>query len=300
MNGEPDWGALRVLLAVAERGGFSAAARALAISQPTVSRRVDELERAFGTRLLVRRSRGAVATPAGERVLAEVRRMAEGAAAARAAVDGASSRRACAVSATEGLGTLWLPRHLAALRAAAPGVRLELIVDNLNADLSARHADVAVRLARPRQPDLVVRRVGTLGFGFFASPAYLAARGAPRRLGDLRRHDHVGFAPRPAAPPLPPHLRWLQGLAPPERFAVASSNLVAMIELARAGHGIMLGALAAVGDDPGLVRVLPRARPPAMGIWLAAHADVRRDPTVRQIFDALAALFAREAPALAG
>jgi len=66
-----------------------------------------------------------------------------------------------------------------------------------------------------------------------------------------------------------------------------------MHELARAGRGIVLGTRALLASDPALVRLLPRARPPAMDIWLAVHADVRRDPDVVQVMDALAHVFAR-------
>ncbi|WP_437575464.1 helix-turn-helix domain-containing protein [Sorangium sp. So ce887] len=66
-----DWDAFRVLLAVVERGSFSAGARALGISQPTAGRKIAELEGALGARLLVRRSRGVLPTPAGEEILAE-------------------------------------------------------------------------------------------------------------------------------------------------------------------------------------------------------------------------------------
>lgn len=298
MNEPGDWEGYRAFLVVAERGSFSLAARELGISQPTTSRRVDQLERALGTRLLVRRSRGVLPTPAGERVLVEARRMATAATAATRLVGGEPSQelRRIRISATEGLGTLWLPHRLAALE--TPNVRVDLVIDNAATDLSARHAEIAVRLFRPRQPDLVARRVGTLGFGLFATRGYLDARGTPRRLTDLARHDHIGFLDR-GQPALPSYLRWLRKLVPAERFVVNASSLLAMHELARAGRGLVLGTHAVLSADPRLERVLPGVRPPSMEVWLAVHADVRRDPDVLHVHDALAAVFAREAGALA-
>jgi len=291
MNDTPDWDGYRVFLGVADRGSFSRAARDLGISQPTASRRIDELERTLGARLLVRRSRGVVPTAAGERVLAEARRMAHSAGAARQVASGERApARHVAISVTEGLGTVWLPHRLA-------GLPIDLVIDNTASDLSARQADIAIRLFRPRQPDLVARRVGTLGFGFFAAPAYITARGTPRRLEELARHDHVGFIERGVA--LPSYLVWLRRQVPAERFVARASSLLAMHELARAGRGIVLGTRALLAGDPALVRLLPRARPPVMDIWLAVHADVRRDPDVVQVMDALAQVFAREASALA-
>ncbi len=300
MHATPDWEGFRALLAVVESGSFSSAARGLGISQPTASRRIAQLESALGARLLVRRSRGVVATPAGERVLAQVRRMAEGATAAVRIASGDASRlgRPVRITATEGLGTLWLPPRIAALRAEVPGLRVEVLVDNAAADLAARQADIAIRLFRPRQPDLVARKVGSLGFGFFAAPAYLAARGVPRRLADLARHDHVGFIERGLV--MPAYVRWLRRMVPEERFVVSASSVPSMIELARAGSGILLGTLVLLVPDRTLVRLLPKARPAPLDIWLAAHVDVRRDPEVVRVLAALDAMFAREAAALAG
>ncbi len=293
MNDSLDWDAFRLLLAVAERGSFSAGARAVGLSQPTAGRRIGELERVLGARLLVRRNRGVVPTAAGEEVIASARRMAESATSAFRRVSGsdAANRRSVRIAVTEGLGALWLPHHLDALREDAPGVRIELLVDNLPADLGARQADVAIRLFRPTQPDLVARKVGSLGFGLYGSRSYLARRGTPRRVADLAHHDHVGFIHATAAPPL--YLRWLAALVPPERFVVATSSLIAMRELARAGQALALGTVAVYARDPELVRVLPRARPPTMDVWLAAHADVRRDPVVARVVEALTKLLAR-------
>jgi DNA-binding transcriptional LysR family regulator len=293
-----DWDGYRVFAAVVERGSFSRAAGELGISQPTASRRVDELERSLGARLLVRRARGVVPTPAGERVAAEVRRMAQAAVLAGAAATGAAgpARRRVRISATEGFGAVWLPHRIAELRAGHPELAIEIVVDNAASDLGARQADLAVRLFRPRQADLVARRVGSVGFGLFAAQRYLAARGAPRRLDDLAKHDHVGFIDRGAL--APSYLRWLRKIVPEDRFVASASSLLAMTELARAGTGIVLGTVALLAADPRLVRILPRARPPAMDIWLAVHADVRRDPDVVLVMDRLAAVFAREAAAL--
>lgn len=264
MNSVPDWDAYRVFLHVVDRGSFSRAAGELGISQPTVSRRIEELERALDTRLVVRRSRGVVPTPAGERILAEARRMASSAtAASRLASAGtsasASAIRRVRISATEGLGAIWLPQHVEALRGGDPTLAIELVIDNASTDLASRHADLAIRLFRPRQPDLVAKRVGTLGFGLYASPRYLATHPAPRRLADLARHDHVGFLERGSLT-LPSYMRWLRRLVPPERFVSSASSLLGMFELARAHQGIVLGTIALLETDRRLVRVLPRAR----------------------------------------
>jgi DNA-binding transcriptional LysR family regulator len=299
MNKSVPWDGFRVLLAVADRGSFSAGARTLGISQPTAGRHVEALEQALGARLLVRRARGVVPTQAGEEVLAEARRMADGASAAqRRAAGGASDASTVVrISATEGLAALWLPHRLGPFFRTVKGLRVELVVDNVAVDLAARQADIAVRLFRPKEPDLVARKVAHLGFGLFASPAYLAARGKPRSVAEIARHDHIGFVERG---PLPGYLRWLRGLVPQARFVVSASSLHPMFEAARAGLGIVTGTIALLSRDPNLVRILPRARPPGVDVWLTVHGDVRRNPAVAAVYDGLTELFLREARALEG
>ncbi len=297
MNTSLDWDDLRIFLSVAERRSFSAGARSLNISQPTAGRRVEALEKTLGVRLLVRQNRGAVPTPVGEQVLAEARRMAEGAGAALRRASGEQSTSPIVrVAVTEGLGTHWLPSRLAAKR--IDGVRLELLVDNATTDFGSREADIALRLFKPRQPSLVTRRVATLGFGLFAAPSYLASRGTPRRLIELRRHQHVGVVDR--RPAVSPPLQWHRKLAPREQFLVSSSSLLSMVELARAGFGITVATLALYAGDPGLVRVLPGARPPRLDVWLTTHGDLRRDSAVMRVAEVLTTLFKTEAAALAG
>jgi DNA-binding transcriptional LysR family regulator len=287
-----DWDGFRVLLAVADGGSLSAAAGALGVSQPTVGRAIIALEAALGARVLVRRTTGVVLTPAGDEVVAEARRMAEGASAAlrRATGQGTDPRVPVRIAVTEGLGALWLPRRLAPLARESPLLRLELLVANAVADLSSRQADIAIRLFRPREPDLVARKVGSLGFALFAAPSYLAVRKAPRSVADLARHDAVGF---PEGGVVPSPGAWLQRAVPPERFVLRTASLLAQHEAARAGFGVVVGTRVLLAGDPRLARLLPRARVPSMDIWLAVHGDVRRNAGVARVFEHLLGVFAQ-------
>jgi DNA-binding transcriptional LysR family regulator len=277
-----DWDACRVFLEVARTHSFSAAGRALGLSQPTVGRRIAALEAAIGTRLVVRRARDLGLTADGEALLVEARRMEEafvaGLRRARADADDADDDTPVRVSATEGLAL-----HLVRRLVGARGVRLQLIVDNATVDLSRRVADIGVRLYRPQQPDLVVRRLGLLRFGLYAAPAYLASHGTPRRITDLAQHQLV----RMAGPVLPPTERWLDEHAPEARTRLLVSSLLAQHEAARAGWGITAGARLVLARDPALRAVLPRIPLPTLEVWLAAHADVRRSVRVGRAWELL-------------
>ncbi|MFT3923781.1 MAG: LysR family transcriptional regulator [Myxococcales bacterium] len=294
-----DWNGYRVLLSVVEQGSFSAAARHTGMSQPTVSRHIAALERTLGVRLVLRRKRGVALTPAGEQMMEDVRRMAQ--AAQAASLHGAHDTKevdgVVRISCSETLGTLWLPHRLRFLRERHPRLRLDVSIDNAIVDLSKREADIALRLSRPKQPGLVARKFGALGFGLFASPGYLDARGTPRRLQDLAKHDVIGLV---AGGPVPKAMQWLRQLVPAERFVLSANTLLAQQEAARAGWGIALAPAHLLEGDPRLRRVLPRAKPPSLDLWLVTHEDVRRSARVSVVVQALASTLSHERIGLSG
>ena len=276
-----DWEACRVFFSVARAQSFSAAAKELGLSQPTVGRRVAALEEALGARLVVRRARGLVLTLDGEALLADVRRMDEAfSGALRRARHGSAAKDEAPIriSASEGLA-LHLARRLVDHR----DLRVELVVDNLTVDLARRQADIGVRLYRPDQPDLVTRKVGTLRFGLYASPGYLAARGTPRKLSELEGHDLIRFA----GANVPPYERWLAERTAGASSRLSATSLVAQHEAARAGWGISAGSCVVLGPDPALRRVVPKASLPSMEVWLTAHADVKKSPRVSRAWGIL-------------
>jgi molybdate transport repressor ModE-like protein len=288
-----DWDGFRVLLAVVEQGSFSAAARQVGLSQPTVGRYVASLEASLGVRLVVRRKRGIALTPAGERMIEDVRRMAHAADAAsqHGAQDVVEVAGVVRISCSETLGTLWLTHRIRPLMERHPLLRIELVIDNTIVDLSKRDADIALRLARPKQPGLVARRYGTLGFGLFASPSYLEVHGTPRRLQDLAKHQLISASARG---PTPPFVQWLERVVPKERFVIRANSLLAQQEAARAGWGIVLAPSHLMAGDPKLRRVLPRATPPGLDLWLVTHEDVRKSARISVVLEALSSLLVAE------
>jgi molybdate transport repressor ModE-like protein len=294
-----DWNGFQVLLAVLEQGSFSAAARRTGLSQPTVGRHIAALEAALGARLVVRQKRGVLLTPAGERMIEDLKRMAQAAqdASQRGSEDVKQVDGVVRVSSTESLGTLWLTHRLRPLRERHPKLRIDIVVDNALVDLVRREADVALRLARPKQRGLVARPFGELGFGLFASPAYLDAHGTPRKREDLAKHDLIGLTYRGVAPPF---MAWLHTVAPPERFVLSTTSLLAQQEAARAGWGIALAPIHMLASDPALRRVLPRVRASAADLWLVTHEDIKRSARVQVVYRAISAALSAERTGLAG
>ena len=138
-------------------------------------------------------------------------------------------------------------------------------------------ADVGIRMNRPRQADLVQRRLATMHHAAFAAPSYLNEHGAPRRLGDLDRHRLIAYD-ESYHPPFTA-INWMlsAGLAPgrSRRPVLRVNNLYGMYRAAATGLGIAslpdyMGKLA---DD--LVPVLPGMEGPAFDIYFVYPEELR-------------------------
>jgi DNA-binding transcriptional LysR family regulator len=174
------WDDLRLFLAVADAGSLSAASKRLGITQPTVSRRLAELEAMVGEPLFVRAAVGTTPTSFAERILEPARRMAEWAAEVNRTAERAETAPSGTVriTAPPGIAFDFLAPFAASMKARLPDVQLEVISTIEYLDLSRRAADLALRFASPVQRDVVTLATLDLEVAAFASPAY--ARSLPR------------------------------------------------------------------------------------------------------------------------
>jgi DNA-binding transcriptional LysR family regulator len=294
-----DWTALRDFLAVAETGSLSRAARRLGVSQPTLTRRMAALEARLRTELFRRTARGVELTEAGELVLPAARQMEQEAHGVEIAISGRDAALAgvVRVTSTEGLGIHWLTPALAEFQLAHPAIEIQLLVQNQVLNLLQREADIAVRLSRPLQPDLVGRKVGELGFGLYASKEYLARRGRPAALKDLARHRSVAFDES---------ARWLTGPGAELERALSAASVAyransgqAQLAAIRAGCGIGVAVRFLARRHADLERVLPDVEL-SLELWLITHPAMRRSARIRAVFDFLSQRFEASRELLAG
>lgn len=282
-----DWNRVRAFLVTAEEGSLSAAARALGLTQPTLGRQVEALERDLGVALFERHGPGLRPTPAGLELLDHARRMGEGAGDLALAVAGLSDDLAgvVSVSASHIYAARLLPPILAQLNAVHPDLRIEVVVDNQLADLRRREADIAVCNVRPEGDDLIGRKLRDAGGRFYAASSLLDRLERPTEPGQF-----VG-APCVEIDRTGGLRRLMAGLGFPVdsmRFPYRTSNLVVTWEMVRAGHAICV-LDDSIGDaEPGVERILPDLAPILFPVWLVAHRDVRRARRLRVVWDALA------------
>jgi len=282
----PDWKLVETFVRVAETGSLTAAAALLGTSQPTASRNVSALEDALGTRLFVRHSRGLSLSDRGADLFASAKTLDEGVKSLFRRADGLGEvpKGTVRVSVNEPIGVHVLPDCFATLRREFPAISIEVVIDNRVANLSRREADIAVRMFRPEQLDLVARKLGKIELGFFASRDYVESRGLPGGVGDLSGHTLVGADRDPSFPRAVAAL----GLRP-EQFAFRTDSILAQIEAIVRGVGIGGTQLGIAARFANLVPVLPAIRIDPLEVWIVMHQDLRSDPAVRKVFDALSA-----------
>ena len=292
-----DWDDLRFFLELIRHKSLSTAARKLHVTQSTVGRRLASLERRLGVKLVHRRREGYAPTPAGEAIRQHVERVEAETQAIDRVVGGLDHKLEGVVRVTS---PALLASHLLAPSAAAlhmqyPEIMLEVLCYAPNPDLSARDADVAVQLHRFDQPGLIVRRVGTLAFGMYASLAYLSQCGEPDWESGCSGHRLITVVEESK---ISAQADWLanepggrgsisgptaarRNSGPPCRAAASPCFLVS-VPIARARCG-------------GYARIPPFRAPE---IRIAVHQDNRQVPRIRAVLDTIVDSVRRSADAL--
>jgi len=287
MDNEPGWELYRTFLGVLRAGSLSSAARELRLTQPTVGRHVDALERALGYPLFTRSRQGLAPTDAALALqpYAETLAATAGALLRAASSHGDGVRGTVRITASEVVGVEVLPPILAALRQTHPQLVIELVLSNRIEDLLRRDADIAVRMQRPAQEALLARRVGVIELGLHAHRDYLARHGTPATWADLRHgHALIGFDQETA---LLRSLRPQLDMLGREDFALRADSDLAQLAAIRAGFGIGICQVGLVRRDAALMRVLPEQFSMPLETWLAMHENLRDSPRCRVVFAAL-------------
>ncbi len=285
------WAGLRALVALAERGSFSAAARELRLTRPAVSKAVSRLEERHGVRLVERSRHATILTEAGQALVVQGRRARDAFAASEDILrDGAGEPRGVVrLDLPPAFGRRWVLPALLDLQARHPGLRLEVGFSTRNSELVADGVDVAVRIGRlPDRAEVVARRLGMQPTGVFASPAYLANAAPLQGVADLDRHACLLQVPDE-------RWSWLgPALQPASRLVLADSS--ALLQAVIAGHGIarLPAWMVAAQPEGALVAVLVNSPAPALPInalWPRGRHLPRR---VRVVIDALVTALAAE------
>lgn len=278
-----DWDGLRLLMVVAAHGSLRGAAGELGISQPTLGRRLRDLEDGVGVPLLVRHARGVELTLEGQAAVEAARAVAGQLDTLQRGLSGrrAEVRGRVRISCTEPVAMEALPGSLRQLRREHPRLAVDIVVDARASDLDRREADLAVRMFQPQHASLIARQIGASFTAFYASRAYLEAHGRPTSLAELMQgHDLIAPDREPLFVRQAAALGFDLDLA-----AVRTDSFATTAALTRAGVaiGALVGTLA--DRDPDLVRLFePLNEYP---VWLVTHPDLFTSASVRAVWDRL-------------
>lgn len=297
-----DWDTVRYFLPVARYGSLTKAAELLGTTQSTVSRRISELEGSLDRVLFVRTPHGYDLTPEGASLLQaaiaiedqfiDLERAGRGDDADQQGPSGTVR-----IATAENLASALLVPALPALRARHPALSIELSTGVRSVSMVRREADLSLRLVRPTQNTLVVRKVGEQAHGVYASAAYLESRGSESTGIALEELDWIGWDSEFASLQL---AVWLKEATGGKPLAVATTSLA--MQLAAVRHGLGAAVLPCfLGDaDPLLRRVRPPPEVFSQDIWLTMDAGLSRLTRIRAVADWLVAVISAHADLLEG
>jgi DNA-binding transcriptional LysR family regulator len=282
-----DWDLCKTFVAVADTGSFTGAARRLHSSHPTVSRKIAALEAQLGTRLVARAADGLALTADGRTLREHAEAMAAAALRAETAVSagGHKARGTVKLSIGATLASHWLMPCLPAFLRAHDHVQLGIITHPFPASVRRREADVVLRPFDSGEENLVGRKIGRLGTGFYASREYAGGRSLPERRGEWKGHSVIGFADQASNVQL---ARWSDVVTRQARVVMRCSSQGDMLAAVRAGLGISALSCFVAESYPDLVRVAPQKLASVADLWLLAHPDLVELPAVRAVIDFVA------------
>lgn len=281
-----DWSLVQAFLAVAEEGSLSAAARALGASQPTLGRQIRSLEQQLQAQLFTRQARGLVLTETGAALMNSARTMRDAMHEISLVAAGRSVQIEGTVRITASTMTAHhhLPAIIADIRRAEPAIAIEVVPSDSSSNLLYREADIAVRMYRPTQLDLVTQHIGDLELVLCAAKSYLAKAGPLNGPEDFGNHDFVGFDSNMAI---------IDGFknagfdVTRDFFKTRCDDHSTFLNLIRAGCGVGFSQGCIVSLDPTLVTIETGFPIPPLPIWLTAHEAMRETPRIRRVWDML-------------
>jgi len=291
MNWKPvkfDWNHTRAFLVTAEEGTLSAAAKALDVTQPTLSRQVAALEAQMGITLFERVGQRLVLTESGVDLLEHARSMSAAAQQFSLTAAGQSQKieGLVVISVGELDAIFRLPSIIAKLRKQEPGIDIEVVVTNETSDLKRREADIAIRSFRPTQDDLIAKKLGEEIIWLYGTPDYLAKLPSDSKPADLTDLQIIGFNQTNAVSEILNQQGWSVS---EENFKLITSFQMLQLQLCKEGLGVIFFPEDLGDKDPSLVRAFEDMGPAVeLPVWLVCHQELRTSLRVRRVFDFLA------------
>lgn len=286
-----DWDKLRIFHAVAEAGSFTHAGDSLNLSQSAVSRQISALESSLNAALFHRHARGLILTEQGELLYRTVRDVFHKLAMAEAQLSESKDRPSgpLKITTTHAFGSTWLTPRIKEFIDVHPEVAVTLLLTDGELDLSMREADIAIRMSRPRHPDLIQRNLLSVHHHVYGSTEYLERHGTPEKPEDLDQHRLIVYG-HDAQPPVT-SINWLLdiGAKPNHRRkpVLTINNLYGIYRAVRSGVGLASLPGYMVPPDLNVVRVLPEISGPTFQCYFVYPEELRNSKRISVFRDFL-------------
>ncbi len=277
-----DWDDLKVFLHAARGGSLAAAAKRLRVDQSTISRRIAHLESRLGIALFERSPSGLRTNEAGERLLCHADRIESAVIAMQEDVKCGGSRTAGRVrlATMEGIASLYLSSRFSGLRQRHPNLTVELLTSPQSVSVNRREADLFLSFFRPAGQGMVSERLGCFQLGLYGSRSYLDREGMPEKTADLARHSFITYIDDLIQLD---SVRWLDDVIRNPTVSFHSNSMIAQMNAAAGGLGlVLLPSFATVGRDD-LVPVLHDKASTSREVWINVHSDLQFVPRIRAV-----------------
>ena len=284
-----DWDDLKVFLHAARGGSLGSAAKRLRVDQSTISRRIAHLECMIGMALFERLPSGLRVNEAGERLLCHAERIESAVIAMREDVHGAGSRMAGRVrlATMEGIASLYLASRFSRLRQQYPDLTVELLTSSQTVSVNRREADLFLSFFMPPGLGMVSEKLGCFQLGLYGSRSYLDREGTPESPADLMRHSFVTYIDDLIQLN---SVRWLDDVIKNPAVSFHSNSMIAQMNAAAGGLGLVLLPSFAVEGRADLVPVLHDRLSTTRELWINVHNDLQFVPRIRAVSGFLRAM----------
>lgn len=278
-----DWDKLRIFHAVADAGSFTHAGHELALSQSAVSRQISALEQDLKVPLFHRHARGLILTEQGEVLYRTAHDVFTRLATTRTRLSDSKDKPTgeLRITTTVGLGTVWLTPRIPEFLELYPQISVTMLLEDGELDLAMREADVAIRLRRPTQPDLIQRKLFTVHHHVFAAPDYIRKNGMPETLDEIADHRLLSFG---TAPGYLSNINWLETAGMPDgstrQPVLKINNVYGLRRAVEAGLGIASLPDYIVGSDSNLIRIDLPGNSPEFDTYLVYPEELKQSKRV--------------------
>lgn len=285
-----DWNALKIFLAIVNKGSLSGASAQLDVNHSTVFRRLGQFEKDIGGRLFERINNQYLLTPMGEELLSVAKNIESSFDDLERNIVGKDiqAKGTVKITAPANIASLYLSQYILDFNTHYPDIHIELLVSNLAFNMKNRQADIAIRATAKPPEYLVGREVCKVGWGIYGSPAYETRFGFPSTINELSDHRMIGATGGMS------HLSafiWLEKYYK-DNIITRCDDLNVMCSFAEVGHCLAILPNDQVG--PTIKKILPFTPERPSNIWLLTHPDLRKVERIKLVMEYLTQAFSKE------